>query len=88
MQLDFTVAAYVKNVVGDAECLLLLFSFLLLLLVYLSNELQVKVVITLSLNPAEVIADFGTLVALLTISTAILIATFLSQLCCYIQSTN
>ena len=88
MQLDFTVAAYVKNVVGDAKRLLLLVSFLLLLLMHLSNKLQIEVVITLCLNPAKVIANFSALVTLLTISSAIFIATLLCQLCCYIQSTN
>ena len=41
VQLDFTVAAHVEDIVGDSECLLLLLGFLLLLLVYLADELQI-----------------------------------------------
>ena len=41
VQLDLAVAAHVEDIVGDSECFLLLLGFLLLLLVYLADELQI-----------------------------------------------
>ena len=66
LHLHFTVAAHVKDIVRDTKCLLLLLEFILILLVYLSNQFHVDVVIAVSVH-ATLAFNFRALIALLAL---------------------